>query len=30
VPLVPAGIILSYGLFLLSDVLRGRFGRRPA
>jgi hypothetical protein len=30
VPLVPAGIILSYGFFLLSDVLRGRFGRRAA
>jgi len=28
VPLVPAGIILSYGLFLLSDTLRGRIGRR--
>jgi hypothetical protein len=28
VPLVPVGIILSYGLFLLSDVLRGRLGRR--
>lgn len=28
VPLVLVGIILSYALFLLSDSLRGRSGRR--
>ncbi|MGA7383182.1 MAG: hypothetical protein WBW81_00310 [Methylocella sp.] len=27
-PLVLAGVILSYALFLLSDGLRGRSGRR--
>jgi hypothetical protein len=30
VPLVLAGVILSYALFLISDSLRGRGGRRSA